>query len=53
MWGYIDRNGTMAIYCQFQEAGNFSDGKAEIIYRGCRGTVYRNGYFEYFTFRYH
>jgi len=51
LWGYIDTAGNSIIYCAFDKAGDFENGRADITYRGCRGTAYRNGYFEYYMLR--
>ncbi len=50
-WGYIDSAGNTIIHCTLDEAGDFAGGKADITYRGCSGTAYRNGYFEYYRWR--
>lgn len=50
-WGYIDSAGNIILHCTLDEAGDLAGGKADITFRGCRGTAYRNGYFEYYTWR--
>ena len=35
-WGYLDRNGDVVIPLIYDEAGNFKDGKAEVVLDGER-----------------
>ena len=38
-WGYVDRDGKLVIPAQYDEAGSFEDGKAEVVLAGKTSTI--------------